>query len=152
MAKSNGKPLGIGIIGCGLMGGIHAESFAKAKGARLIGFTNRTRDKAEQLAKKLGGGEVFDSVEAMLADPRIHPVIEAVKAAMPKLGRCYHLDLEMCFRIGALEGRCWMDYRSGGFFMELGVHLADLARHIMGPIDHVQASTLRLNPKRVTED
>ena len=210
--KSNGKSLGIGIIGCGLMGGIHAEMFTKAKGSHVVGYTNRTRDKAEQLAKKLGG-EVFDSVEALLADPRIgavsictsqqvhaeqiikaaragkhilcekplallpseldeverevkqagvtlmvahqlrfHPVTEAVKAAMPKLGKCYHVDLEMCFRLSSHEGRCWMDYRSGGFFMELGVHMADLARNLMGPIANVHAHTLRLNPKRVTED
>lgn len=204
--------LGIGIIGCGLMGGIHAECYAREKNCQLVGFQNRSRKKAKALAEKFGG-RVYDTVADLLADRsidavsicssqqvhkeqivaaaragkhiltekplaltireldaierviartkrvlmvahqlRFHPVIEWVRAMMPKLGSVYHLDLEMCFRISAHEGRCWMDYRSGGFFMELGVHLADLARFFLGEIRHVSANTLRLNPKRVTED
>jgi len=204
--------IGIGIIGCGLMGGIHAECYARERNCRLIGFHNRDRAKAAALAKKFGG-KVYGSLAELLADPQIdalsictsqqvhkeqivaaaragkdiltekplaltiqeldeidkviagkkrvlmvahqlrfHPVVEWVRAQMPALGPVYHLDLEMCFRIAGHEGRCWMDYRSGGFFMELGVHLADLSRHLLGKIRHVSANTLRLNPKRVTED
>jgi predicted dehydrogenase len=211
--KNAGREIGVGIIGCGLMGGIHAESYTGAGGCRVVGFTNRSADKARDLAKKFDGARVFDNVGAMLADDsidavsictsqqvhaeqviaaaragkhilvekplaltkqelddverevkkagvtlmvahqlRFHPVVEAVRAAMPKLGRCYHFDIEMCFRISAHDGRCWMDYRSGGFFMELGVHLADLSRHLMGPIANLSANSLRMNPKRVTED
>lgn len=206
------KTIGVGVIGCGLMGGIHAECFANEKGCRIVGFQNRSRDKAEALAKKFGG-KVYATVAELLADPRIqavsicssqqvhkeqivaaaragkdiltekplaltireldeiekvvarkkrvlmvghqlrfHPVIEWVRAQMPRLGPVYHFDVEMCFRIAGHEGRCWADYRSGGFFMELGVHLADLSRHLLGEIRNVHASTLRLNPKRVTED
>jgi predicted dehydrogenase len=58
----------------------------------------------------------------------------------------------MTFLISAAQGRCWADYRSGGFFMELGCHLADLSRHLMGGVRNVTANTLRLNPDRVTED
>lgn len=204
--------LGVGIIGCGTMGAIHAQAFDRIAGCRIVGYVNRTRQKAHALAEQFGG-QVFDSVESMLADPRIdavsicssqqvhaeqillaarhgkhilcekplaltppeldqcqravqragitlavahqlrfHPVVRAVQAAMPKLGPCFHLDLEMCFRIEGHTGRCWQDLRSGGFFMELGVHLTDLARYLMGEIDHVTGCTLRLNPKRVTED
>lgn len=209
---SKKKPLGIGIIGTGLMGTIHAESFAKAKGATLVGCWNRTREKAQALADRLGM-KVYDSEAELLADPaigavsvctnqdqharqvlaalkagkhvmcekplaltpaqmnaiaaaikkskrtlmvahqlRFHPVVTAVREAMPKLGRCYHLDLEMCFRISGHQGRCWTTLQQGGFFMELGVHLADLARFFMGPIDHVSGHSIRLNPKRATED
>jgi predicted dehydrogenase len=207
--KSN---IGIGIIGCGLMGGIHAACYARERGCRIAGFQNRSRNKAEALAKQFGG-TVYATVAELLADRRIgavsicssqqvhaeqiiaaakagkdilsekplaltireldavekavakagrilmvghqlrfHPVIEWVRAQMPRLGPVYHLDLEMCFRIAGHEGRCWMDYRSGGFFMELGVHLADLARCFLGAVRNVHANTLRLNPKRVTED
>lgn len=204
--------IGIGIIGCGTMGEIHARAYSGISGCRIVGFTNRTRSKSEALAGTFGG-RVFDDAESLLADPeihavsicssqqvhaeqiilaarhgkhvlcekplaltsaeldavaravrragitfavahqlRFHPVVRSVIAAMPRLGRCYHLDLEMCFRIAGHEGRCWQDLRSGGFFMELGVHLADLARHLMGEVDHVAGCTLRLDPKRVTED
>ena len=207
--KSN---IGVGVIGCGLMGGIHAACYARENGCRIVGFQNRTRPKADALARKLGG-RVYGTVAELLADPeidavsicssqqvhaeqilaavaagkdvlsekplaltvreldaveravaqarrilmvghqlRFHPVTEWVRRQMPRLGPVYHLDLEMCFRISGHEGRCWMDYRSGGFFMELGVHLADLARHLLGEIRNVHAHTLRLNPKRVTED
>ena len=214
MAKkpSTKSPLGVGVIGTGLMGAIHAEAITKSKNATFVGCWNRTREKADALAKKLGG-KVYDTEAALLADPaigavsictnqdqharqvlaalkagkhvlcekplaltptemsaietalkksgltlmvahqlRFHPVVAAVKKAMPKLGRCYHLDLEMCFRISGHEGRCWTTLRQGGFFMELGVHLADLSRHLMGPIDNVSGHSIRLNPKRATED
>lgn len=203
---------GVGIIGCGLMGGIHAECYARERGCRIVGFQNRSCDKAEALAKTFGG-KVYDSVAQLLSDShvhavsitssqqvhaeqviaalragkhvlcekplaltpqemdaiekaaararrvvmvahqmRFHPIIEAVRKAMPSLGPVYHADLEWTFRIGADKGRCWADYRSGGFFMELGCHVADLARHLLGEVRHVSAHTLRLNPRRVTED
>ncbi len=206
------KILGVGIIGCGLMGGIHAECYARERGCRIVGFQNRSREKAEALSKKFGG-KVYGSVKQLLADPhvdavsitssqqvhaeqliaalragkhvlcekplaltpremdaiekaasrsrrvvmvahqlRFHPIVEAIRRDMPKLGPVYHADYEWTFRIGADKGRCWADYRSGGFFMELGCHLADLARHLMGEVRHVQANTLRLNSRRVTED
>lgn len=213
MAKRKAsKPLGVGVIGCGLMGSIHAQAYADAKGCELRGLQNRSRDKAEALAKQFGG-KVYDTVDQLLADPaidavsictvqsqhaeqiiaaakagkhilaekplaltaaemdaierainkagvtlmvghqlRFHPALIAARKAMSKLGKVYHLDLEMCFRIDADAGRCWASYREGGFFMELGVHLADLAAWIMGDIHHVTGHTLRMNPRRVTED
>jgi len=211
MSKSR-KTLGIGIVGCGLMGDVHADAYSRSPGCRIVAATNRTREKAEALTKRYGG-KVYDTLKDLLADPevdavsvctdqdvhaeqiivaakagkhilaekplaltvkelnaverevkrnrvtlmvghqlRLHPVTEAVSKAAKKLGRCYHLDLEMCFRIDADAGRCWRSYRHGGFFMELGVHLADLAAHLMGTIDNVTAHTIRLNPRRVTED
>ena len=83
---------------------------------------------------------------------RLHPVITAVQKAMPRLGPIYHVDFEWCFRIDAHEGRCGESYRQGGFFMELGCHAADLAGYMLGKVVHVSGHTLRLNPKRITED
>lgn len=84
---------------------------------------------------------------------RFHPVVEWVKKNQQKIGRIYHLDLEWSLLINGHAGRCFEDYRSGGFFMELGCHVTDLSRHLMGEeVRDVTARTLRLNPKRVTED
>ena len=204
--------LGIGIIGCGLMGGIHAAAYAADKRARVVACQNRTRSKAEALAATHRAA-VCDSVGDLLARAdihavsicssqqahceqavaalqagkhvlcekplaltvpemdaiaaaaaasgrtfmvahqlRFHPVTEAVRAALPQLGAVFHLRLNCGFRISGHEGRCWMDYRSGGFFMELGCHLVDLARCLMGDVRHLSGHTLRINPKRVTED
>ena len=79
-------------------------------------------------------------------------MIATVQRARRRLGRSFHLDLEWGLRIQGAGGRCWEDYRSGGFFMELGCHLADLARHLMGDVRHVAAGALRLDRRRVTED
>jgi predicted dehydrogenase len=204
--------LRVGVLGCGLMGGIHAACYAREKNCEIVGFQNRTRDKAEKLAAKFGG-EVFDSPAALLAVPqldavsittaqqvhaeqiiaaakagkhilcekpvgltaqefkqieralqasgvtfmaahqlRFHPVIEWVRQNQARLGRVYHLSLEMSLLIKGHEGRCFEDYRSGGFFMELGCHLTDLSRYLMGEVRHVSGHTLRLDGQRVTED
>jgi predicted dehydrogenase len=206
------KPLGIGIVGCGLMGSIHAECFTATPGMAPVAYLNPTRSKAEALAAR-HGGTVYDTLPALLADPaveavavcspqahhhaqvmaaiaagkhifcekpvaltlaelrdikaavakagvafvtghqmRLHPVIQAVRQAMPQLGAIYHLDMEWCFRIAGHTGRCFENYRLGGFFMELGCHAADLACHFLGRPVHVNGYTLRIDPKRVTED
>lgn len=204
--------LRVGVIGCGLMGGIHAECFTRDKNCELVGLYNPTAAKAEALAMRFGG-EVYNSVTELLEysgcdavsitspqqahaaqviaaansgkhilcekplgltmqeldnmekavaqsgkvfmvahQMRFHPVTKWVKKSMSRLGQVFHLQLEWPLRISGHEGRAWADYRSGGFFMELGCHAADLARHLLGEVQHVSAFTLRLNPRRVTED
>lgn len=205
-------PLGVGIIGAGLMGRIHGECFFRDPRGNVVGCYNPTRSKAEQLVKDFGG-KVHDSVESLLADPavgavvvaspqsyhadqlvaiakagkhiytekpvaltvaeldaveravakakvavavnhqmRLHPVIKAVRANLDKLGAIYHLDMEWCFKIDAHEGRCWTNYHQGGFFMELGCHANDLAQFLLGPVQNVTGHSVRMNPKRATED
>jgi len=212
MPKKKSGPLGIGIIGAGLMGGIHAQCYAGEKGCRLIGCCDVKLDSAKKLAES-HDATAYASLEELLADPRIdavsvttpqafhaeqiiaaaragkhifsekplaltpkeldaieaavrkagvtmmvghqlrhHPVIKQVKRHLKKLGRLYHMDLEWTLLIKGHTGRCWESYRLGGFFMELGCHMTDLARFLFGPIQHVSGNTLRLNPKRVTED
>jgi|GEM_PF-1404914 predicted dehydrogenase len=212
--KKNNRsaPLGIGIIGCGLMGDIHADCYTRNRNSRIVATYNPTHAKALALAEKYGGTACVD-INELLASPavdavaicspqvahheqivaasragkhifcekpvaltaaeldnaeavvakhkvtfmtghqlRFHPVITAVQKAMPRLGPIYHVDFEWCFRIDAHEGRCWESYRQGGFFMELGCHATDLAGCLLGKVAHVSGHTLRLNPKRITED
>lgn len=204
--------IGIGIIGTGLMGGIHAECYARERGCRNVAYFSHERSRDEALAERFGG-TVYDSVDGLLAGKdvdavnisspqavhaehviaaakagkhifcekplaltvgeldaiertvkaagttfmvghqlRFHPVINAVKANLPKLGPLYHLDVEWALRIKGHEGRCWESYRLGGFFMELGCHVADLVGYLFGPVEHMTACTLRIDPKRITED
>jgi predicted dehydrogenase len=46
------KKLGVGIIGCGKAGQYHSYWYSRNKDCRLIGFYNRTVEKAEKLAVK----------------------------------------------------------------------------------------------------
>ena len=65
---------GIGIIGCGKISQVrHIPEYSDNPNAKLIGFFDLARERAEQMAAKYGG-KVFDSVEELLADPAIDAV------------------------------------------------------------------------------
>lgn len=67
------KTIGIGFIGAGDIANLHAEAIQELEGAELIGLWNRTPGKGA--AKALAYGcEVYDSVEALLSDPKIDAV------------------------------------------------------------------------------
>lgn len=64
----------IGILGCGKIAQVrHIPEYADNKDCELYGFYNPTRSRAEDMAKKYGG-KVFDTPEALLADPEIDAV------------------------------------------------------------------------------
>lgn len=55
----------VGVIGCGLMGTLHARTLATLPGVTVAAVHNRTREKAERLASEVGA-TVYDSVEALV--------------------------------------------------------------------------------------
>ena len=66
---------GIGIIGCGKIAQIrHIPELAAHPGAKIVGYYNPTRSRAEQMAAKYGG-KVYDSIDGMLADSEIEAVV-----------------------------------------------------------------------------
>jgi len=68
------KPLGIGIIGAGRIGQVHAETITKrSKNARLIGVASGTKELAEQCSLEHGCAPYFDYMELM-----DNPEVEAV--------------------------------------------------------------------------
>ncbi|CAG7655117.1 Gfo/Idh/MocA family protein [Paenibacillus allorhizosphaerae] len=67
----------VGIIGCGLMGSLHARTLHALLGVQVAAVHNRTREKAEALAAEVGAA-VFDSYEALLAQD-----LDAVWVATP---------------------------------------------------------------------
>jgi len=82
--------LKIGIIGCGLMGSLHARTLRQMPDVQIAALYNRSRDKAELLSKEVGGS-VYDSYEQLLDQD-----IDAVWVATPD-----HLHTEIS--ISALE-------------------------------------------------
>lgn len=69
-------PVGIGVIGAGLMGSQHAMSAAASPDVRLVAVTGTDADQASALAQR-HGVEHLATVEAMLADDRIEAVVVA---------------------------------------------------------------------------
>lgn len=72
-------PVRLAIIGCGHFGRYHAEAFAKIPGVRLVGFCNRTLDKAEALSRDFGGEITTTNPEELFASNEIDGVIVATQ-------------------------------------------------------------------------
>jgi len=74
MAKTlNKQTVGVGVVGTGFIGPAHVEGLRR-NGIRVLGLAENTREKAEAKAAELGIPRVYDSYEAMLADPEIDVV------------------------------------------------------------------------------
>ncbi|MEM6329626.1 MAG: Gfo/Idh/MocA family oxidoreductase, partial [Planctomycetota bacterium] len=71
--------IGFGIIGCGMISRFHARAINDVPGAELVGCSDRSyARRAKPLAEETGC-TAFESLEAMLADPRV----DAVTVATP---------------------------------------------------------------------
>ncbi|WP_164821692.1 Gfo/Idh/MocA family protein [Paenibacillus koleovorans] len=67
----------VGIVGCGLMGSLHARTLHTLPGVQVTAVHNRTRGKAEALAKEVGA-TVYDTYEELLQQD-----LDAVWVATP---------------------------------------------------------------------
>ena len=69
----------IGIIGCGKIAQVrHLPEYATNPNARLVGYYDKNRDRAVQMAEKYGG-KVYGSYYEMLNDPEIDAVSVCVE-------------------------------------------------------------------------
>lgn len=81
MAKKLTKQsIGVGVAGTGFIGPAHIEGLRR-NGINVLGLAEGTREKCEEKAAELGVPRVYDSFEAMLADPEI----DVVHLATPNL-------------------------------------------------------------------
>lgn len=72
------RRIGWGMIGCGAVTEVkNGPGLYKARDSRLVGITNRTLSKAHDWVGRHGHGRVYDSAEALLADPEIDIVYVA---------------------------------------------------------------------------
>jgi predicted dehydrogenase len=69
--SSSSAPLGIGILGLGMVADFHAQAIAHVKGARLVGVASRNADKARAFAQKHGAVWSGTSIEALVAQPGV---------------------------------------------------------------------------------
>lgn len=78
--KLTKQTIGVGVVGTGFIGPAHVEGLRR-NGIQVLGLAENTRDKAEAKAAELGIPRVFDSLEAMIADPDI----DVIHLATPNL-------------------------------------------------------------------
>jgi myo-inositol 2-dehydrogenase / D-chiro-inositol 1-dehydrogenase len=72
----NQERLGIGLIGAGRIGSVHAESIAlRLPGARLLAIADVSRDAAQTLASRCNVPRVAESADEILANPDIAAVL-----------------------------------------------------------------------------
>jgi predicted dehydrogenase len=68
----------VGILGSGFMGGTHARAYAKIPGVSVAAVSSRDINKAEKLAKEVGGRATTDD-RSIIEDPSI----EAISNTLP---------------------------------------------------------------------
>ena len=77
---------GIGIIGCGIWGSIHARTFSASPSVRLAAVCDNDGERAEKFKTEYGAGKTYTDWNELLADPDI----DAVSIATPDFA---HADI-----------------------------------------------------------
>ena len=72
------RQIGWGMIGCGdVTEQKNGPGLYLANRSRLVGVANRTRARAEDWVRRHGAGRVYESAEALLAEPAVDIVYVA---------------------------------------------------------------------------
>lgn len=69
----------IGIIGCGTIGSVHADAYAKVKDAEVVALCDILPDKLKEKSERHKIAKTYDDYHKLLADPEI----EAVSVCVP---------------------------------------------------------------------
>ena len=64
----------IGIIGCGAIGLVHADAYAKVPDAELVAMSDLYSDRLQEKAQKYHVSKIFSDYHQLLADPEIDAV------------------------------------------------------------------------------
>jgi predicted dehydrogenase len=78
---SAGRTLGWGIVGTGGIAAAVSADIARLPGASIVAVSSRTTTRAEEFARSLGADRGYDSVDALVADPRVDVVYVATPHA-----------------------------------------------------------------------
>ena len=101
----------IGILGPGRMAGTMARTLMAIEDIQRLAVASRNRERAEQFAMDYGFERVYDSYEAMLADPDVELVyiatphshhFEQMKALVVPLGNSREISIPLSTDQGAL--------------------------------------------------
>ena len=72
------RSLGVGVIGAGFIGPVHARA-ARLAGGHLVGLVGSSPERSRQLAAEAGASRVFSSAEDLIA----HPEVDVVHICTP---------------------------------------------------------------------
>ena len=98
--------LNVGILGCGKMGRVHAEVFSKNENCKIVGFYNRTKEKALDLLKNHPDAKVYDTWQELIEDKNIDiitistPQIERLEQYKFAIEHGKHVFLEKPMGLG----------------------------------------------------
>jgi predicted dehydrogenase len=107
-------PLGVGVVGCGLIGKRRAREAAASPQSRLIGASDVNLASARQTASEYGG-HAFDDWRALVADPAIDVIVIATpngfltEIALAALAAGKHVLLEKPMGRNFAEARAIAD-------------------------------------------
>lgn len=107
------RPLGVGVIGAGVISHAYLGTIARTPGLDLIGVSSRGMDSARTQADRYGGQAM--TTEALLADPRVDIVVNLAPPALHhSLGRAVleagkHLYSEKPFATSLEDARDLVD-------------------------------------------
>jgi len=68
------KPIGVGLVGCGMIAGVHLAALKEIPAAKICGVWNRTPETMVRFAEQ-HGINTYDSYQRMLSDPEVNTVI-----------------------------------------------------------------------------
>ena len=72
--------IGIGVIGCGVIGNVHLSQLAEVEGARVAAVADLRDEAAKAAAEKWDVPAVYNNAEALLADSDVDAVVVATLA------------------------------------------------------------------------
>ena len=67
----------IGIIGCGTIGSVHADAYAKVKDAEVVALCDILPEKLKEKSEKHKIAKTYDDYHKLLADPEIDALVLA---------------------------------------------------------------------------
>jgi predicted dehydrogenase len=68
------ETIGIGLIGCGIWGSVHAQTYASSPLAKLINICDEDGDRAEAFSEKYSAKRFTTNYKEVISDPHIHAV------------------------------------------------------------------------------
>ncbi len=107
---SNEVKVGVAFVGAGLVAHMHARAVAACDGAELIGAYDPIPSHAEAITQQYGG-QAFQTLDQLLADPAIHAVhvltppaahVETALAAL-RAGKHALIEKPVADTVGELE-------------------------------------------------
>lgn len=66
--------IGIGLIGCGIWGSLHAQTYSRSPFTELVTTCDQDGDRAEQFSQKYGSGNYTSDYQEILTNPEISAV------------------------------------------------------------------------------